>query len=229
MKPYLLTMTSYISGVQDYLDSMVNLDQSVDPLVFSYNPQVPSGQHYTVYRTDHPYRGNFMRFADFPTDLDPERMVIFTDAADVIFQAPIPPLENKIYVCPEYDTFGKHSWFHSYFEQYNFHDLDDAQIFNMGTWAMPFRKAQELVAFLYKNRDLFEMWWGADQPLYNLWLKGQLFDIHPSLMGCLYNGYWSGEIEKQDGIFYTRQGLPLSIVHANGNSKPLLGEPHDRN
>lgn len=232
-KPYLVGITSDYgingSAIAPYLQTLSNLAGSVESILISYNPQVDLNQCGWVdqiRRIDEAYPGNLLRFKDFPMDLDPERMVIFTDVGDVTFQHPIPKLEKGIYVCPEYDIWGKDNWWKDHLEAFDFHNLDGESIYNMGTWAMPTKKVYEMINFLEKNAHLFGHWQACDQPLFNLWLQNQEFTTHPSLMTCLYDGLNYGSVRREKksilGTSYlNREGYLFSIVHKNGGTKEL--------
>lgn len=227
-KPYLVGIASD-HGIDKYLQSAVNTTRSVESILVSYNPQIDfnkCGWIDQIRRINESYPGNLLRFKDFPMDLDPERMVVFTDVGDVIFQTPIPKLEKQIYVCPEYDIWGKDNWWKQHLNAFNFHNLDGESIYNMGTWAMPVSKAYEMIKFLEKNAHLFGHWQACDQILFNLWLQNQEFTTHPRLMTCLYDGLGSGNVIKEyKGVlgssYLNLDGYLYSIVHKNGNSKNL--------
>lgn len=223
-KPYLITIASNHGNVKRYLDTLANVSKQVESILVSYNPQIPieqCGNVDKVIRIDEPYPGNLYRFKDFPRDLDPERMVIFTDMSDVWFQTELPDFENDIYVCPEYDFWGKENWWKKHLDAFNFHYLDGEPIYNMGTWAMPVKKAYELMKFLEDRSILFGHWQASDQPLFNLWLQYQEFVVHENLMCCLY----TGKSVRTDGKYFWDKTTEkwISIIHANGNSKEIYG------
>lgn len=229
-KPYLVGIASNHDGVKRYLSSIHEVARDVESILISYSPQIDAndaGYVDQIRRIEEPYPGNLYRFKDFPRDLDPKRMVIFTDVGDVWFQGRLPELEHKIYVCPEYDFFGKDNWFKPHLEAFNFHYLDGEPIYNMGTWAMPVAKAYELMAFLENNSHFFGHWSACDQPLYNWWLQRQEFTTHPTLMTCLYDSLNTGFTTKSEAFlghyyYFNPEGKAFSIVHANGNTKEKL-------
>lgn len=226
-KPYLVGIASNHDGVERYLASIPNVARSVESILVSYSPQIDANKASYVdqiRRINEPWPGNLYRFKDFPMDLDPERMVIFTDVGDVWFQDNVPELKKDIYVCPEYDFFGKENWFKQHLEAFNFHYLDGEPIYNMGTWAMPVKKAYELIKFLEENSHYFGHWSACDQPLYNWWLQRQEFTTHPRLMTCLYGGLGTGHVTKSEAFlgkyyYHNEEGQPFAIVHANGSTK----------
>lgn len=223
VKPYLISLTSNVAGIENYIRTLDALADSVEPIMVSFSPQVPLSPDYRTIRVDQGYPGNLSRFKFFPfEELDSQRMVIFTDTSDVIFQCPIPELEDKIYVAPESAKFDKQSWFNQMFLRHGFTLLDDMPIYNMGTWAMPVYKAQEMLTFVLDGANLFRYEEQADQPLYNLWLKNQQFEEHPSLMSCLFNNYEQKNLIKTERGWVNKHDDLYSIVHANGNNKDLL-------
>lgn len=225
MKPYLLSLTSLVAGVENYTKTIKNLGDSVEAIMVSFAPTVPMNPAYRTINVPMAYPGNLSRFRYLPFDqLEDDRMLIFTDTSDVIFQTEIPELEQKIYVAPENDTFGEHSWFNQMFVRHNFTLLKDKPIYNMGTWAMPVFKAKEMVNFVTDGAGMFKFEEFGDQPLYNLWLQHQEFEEHPTLMSCLFNNYEKGNVLKTKEGFTNKEGDLYSIVHANGglNLKELL-------
>lgn len=230
MKPYLLSLASYTPGVERYVRSLPRLEDGVEWVNVVFNPIFAPDESITdslsqfqTIETNQAYPGNLSRFNYLPR-LDPERLWIFTDTADVVFQAPIPDLEDNIYVCPEYDTWGADNWFRRTLQPFPevAEELAGSPIYNMGTWAMKGSRALEMIRFVLGNADRLNHANWCDQPLYNLWLKGQDITIHPTLMACLYDGLSRGEIIKQAHLFVNKQGETVSIVHANGGTKSSL-------
>jgi hypothetical protein len=209
--PYLLSLASYVPGVEDYITSLPKLGNDVE----WKNVEIKD------------YPGNLYRFNFFPKDLDPYRMVIFTDTSDVIFQCPLPKLKKRIYVCPEDAKFDEHSWWNAFFQKYDFHELDGEPIYNMGGWAMPVHKALELFDFMRENVHIFAFDQCSDQPLFNMWLKTQKFEVHPTLMSCLFDNYDKGNIKRVEKGWVNKSYDLYSIVHANGNRKYLLTQPYE--
>ncbi len=230
MKPYLLSLASYTPGVERYVRSLPRLEDGVEWVNVVFNPIFAPDEsitdclsHFETIETGQPYPGNLNRFNYLPR-LDPERLWLFTDTADVVFQAPIPELQDRIYVCPEHDTWGADNWWKGVLEPFPqiATELAGLPIYNMGTWAMKGSRALEMIRFVLGNADRLNHANWCDQPLYNLWLKDQEVTVHPALMACLYDGLSRGEIIKQARLFVNNQGEAYSIIHANGNLKDKL-------
>jgi hypothetical protein len=229
MKPYLISLTSEVEGLKEnYINTLKNLEDSVEPIMVLFGDLVLEGEqclyldkvdvrhyHGTL------YPGNLSRFGYFPIDLE-DRMCIFTDSSDVIFQKPIPELEDKIYVSPEYDTWGKNNWWKQHLERFKFNNLEGEPIYCMGTWAMPFKKVIELLMFMDKNKSRFDGWEMSDQILFNWWLMNEEFEVHPTLFASLYDGYDKNHVLKTDKGFVNTKDELFCITHANGNKKELL-------
>lgn len=220
MKKYLISLSSMVDGVEYYLQSIPLLQDTAVSNMTAFKPYPPPGYVNMEY-VDRGYPGNLSRFDYFPKYMRKDDMCIFTDTSDVFFQKKIPKLENKIYVCPEYAKFDESSWFTPRHHAYNFHELDGLDIYNMGTWAMPYDKVRSLLKFMKENKQLFPGWEQSDQSLYNLWLRKQKFEIHPTLMTCLFNSYSQKKTMKTEDGWVNEDGKLFSIVHFNGNSKEL--------
>jgi len=223
MKTYLVSLTSNVPGVKEnYLDSISNLDDSVIPVMVSFKPYFKAKTiDFKVIKTGKAYPNNLKRFDYFP-EFEDDNMIIFTDTSDVIFQKPIPKLESKIYVSPELDTWGANNWWKFHLNKYNFKDLDGKPIFCMGTWAMPYSEVKSLLKFIKNNAHVFDDAFFSDQILFNWWLLGKKFEVHPTLFGTLYSSYSKGIIKLDHGIFYDNDDGVISIIHVNGNNKQLL-------
>lgn len=177
------------------------------------------------------YPGNLERFFNLPNDLPLDRMIIFTDTSDVIFQSPIPVLDKtKIYISPEFNIWGNNDWWLGNFGKLFpkvFSVLKDNQVINAGVFAMTGRKLMELVEFMRKNKKMLNEKPWADQPLFNLWLKKQKEEdiVHDDRLAvCLYEG-WSRKLTTlRNGYFVNKQKEIISIVHGNGTQKETLNK-----
>ena len=203
-KPFLVSIFSYTAGVRDYLNTLFKLGDSA--IVKMVCQDV--------------YAGNRDRWLHFPTDFKDDDMIIFTDSGDVIFQTPLPNLEQKIYACPEFDTWGLPNYWLARTTALNFHELDGEAMFNCGTWVMPYKKVKELLVFYNEHLNEFPPDIG-DTLIFDWWLKTQEYEIHPTLMTCLYNSVATKNTIKTDRGWVNPKGELFSIVHANGNSKEL--------
>lgn len=235
LKPYLISLASYSSGVRRYLDSFKHLKDSVEWISVEFDPSFivndAIADCLTSFRRGWPqcpYPGNLKRFDYIPFDrLDEDRWWIFTDTADVIFQAAVPDLDlsgKEILVSCENEVFGE-SWFFKPMIEAFKPKLDvllDRPIHCMGTWAMKGRLAKDLISFLQQRAPEFGNHPQIDQPLFNLWLMGHDFGEHPTLFATLHKNLGLGNITQgEDGRFYQKGQLAV-IVHGNGNTKELF-------
>ncbi len=227
MKPYLISLASYTEGVKRYLESLKNLENSVDWVSVEFEPYLPSLA--VFYRQPCPYPGNLYRFDYLPKNLDSNRWWIFTDTADVIFQRPVPNLDQdavEVWVAPESEIHGNNGVWRGFIERYPCaHRLLDQPIYNMGGWAMKGDKAAELVEYLKQNRAKFNCHPNSDQVLYNLWLLDQpkeIIGVHPTLLVAMYANIEKGVVRKENGLWVNERGEPYCICHFNGSTKEFL-------
>lgn len=211
IKPYLLSIYSETPGFNCFLKSMGTLKNSIS----------------TWLRIElEKYPGHIEKFRHIPfNELSEDAMIIYTDTDDVIFQKEIPELKNKIYVTPEFMNWDETSFYYPILKKNNFHKLDGLPIFNSGCWAMPVYKLKEFVDFmLSENEDVLTLRKGNgfNEPIFNLWLMNQEYEIHPTLSICLYNALGKKQVIKTDEGFKSPTMELYSIVHANGNNKDLL-------
>lgn len=233
-KPYLLSLASNSKGVSRYLDSLKNLQDSVEWISVEFDPSFiihdSIADRLSDFRRYWPgitYPGNLTRFEYVPDSLDEDRWWIFTDTSDVIFQAPIPNLDKTgqdILVSCENELFGESWFFKPMIEAFapKLDALKDRPIYCMGTWAMKGRKAKELLRYLKDRAPEFGNHPQIDQPLLNLWLMEQDFGEDISLFATLHRNYQLGRITRsEDGRFWQSGVLP-AICHGNGSSKERL-------
>lgn len=211
-RPYLISVATRVPSDVMYYGTVKNLENSVE-----FRPVVLDK-----------YPGNLERFFNIPDDLALDRMVIWTDTADVLFQCPIPKLEDKIYVTPEFGMWDQNEWFTPNLQKMFpdvLKDLGHTGIINAGTFAMPGYKLMELVEFIKKNAHRMQNATWGDQPLFNLWLKTQPLGSvisQSNFMTCLYESWKRQFTANSDGLFVNEYLEPISIVHGNGDTRPLL-------
>lgn len=233
-KPYLISLASSSSGVKRYLDSLKHLQDSVEWISVEFDPSFvihdSIADHLSSYRRrwpQCPYPGNLKRFDYFPDFLDDSRWWIFTDTADVIFQAPVPDLEAlgvEVLASCENELFADSWAFRPIIDAFRpkLDALLDKPIYCMGTWAMKGRLAKDLVAYLQRRGPEFGNHPFIDQPLFNLWLQEQDFSEHPDLFASLYKNYDLGKATRDEDGRFLMEGRLVSIAHGNGNSKSLF-------
>jgi hypothetical protein len=230
-KPYLISLSSNVEGVDRYLASLKNLEDSVELVFVNFEPYIPKRELpiSKVHRinTGWSWPGNLRRFNYIPKELmDENRWWIFTDTSDVIFQSPIPDLDKaglNILISYEGERFDE-NWVWIPILKAQSPKLDmllTRPISCMGTWAMKGYLAREMIAFLKEgSRELPHIF--NDQPIFNLWLDDKRYVEHLGLFATLYKNFYTGMITKdEDGRFWQGRVLP-AIVHGNGGSKELL-------
>ena len=227
MKTFLISITSDCEGVKEnYLDTVANIGDSAEIIMVSFLPYPPHADIHII-PVGVSYPGNLRRFDYFPKGFRDDDMIVFTDASDVIFQAPIPQLNpNVIYLANEYEKWGGDNWWTDKLKEYDFNDLDGTYIYNMGTWAMSYKNVKSLLTYISENKIRFNNWVASDQVLFNMWLAEGVTrteTISPlTPFACLYNGLKLGKFKKKKGKFYDEFDNLVPIVHANGNNKDLL-------
>lgn len=233
-KPYLLSLASNSKGVSRYLDSLKNLQDSVEWISVEFDPSFiihdSIADHLSDFRRYWPgitYPGNLARFEYVPDSLDEDRWWIFTDTSDVIFQAPIRNLDKTgqdILVSCENELFGESWFFKPMIEAFapKLDALKDRPIYCMGTWAMKGRKAKELLRYLKDRAPEFGNHPQIDQPLLNLWLMEQDFGEDMSLFATLHQNYQLGRVTKDEVGRFWQDGVLPAIIHGNGGSKENL-------
>jgi hypothetical protein len=206
-KPYLISIASWTPGVDDYVRSLLMLGDSVEWI----NVELEI------------YPGHLYRWDYIPKGLDRNRLFIFTDTADVIFQAPLPELDPKfIYVSDEGIKFKDNGFWMGVIERNpRFKSLKENQIYNVGTWAALGHIMDDWVEFVKKERGKTKNM-VIEQLLFNVWLQDKEITVHPNLFGTLYSSYSKGIIKLDHGIFYDNEHGIISIIHGNGDSKSLL-------
>jgi hypothetical protein len=228
-KPYLISLASYTIGVDRYLASLDYLGDSVELIYVDFEPRVPTHDYFEdlhdfrLYDPKKSYPGHHNRWKHIPDDLDQDRWWIFTDTQDVIFQRPIPDLDQfgaDVLVQAEGMTHAENQVWRECIEgrwpeQANLLPLP---VYNCGCWA-----ARGHLMHGYKSYIAgydAAMW---DQIPFNQWLIGKNFKDCPELSAALYLSFYSGRLSRLDGTyFWTGTGLVPSIVHGNGSSKEIL-------
>jgi hypothetical protein len=222
-------------GVEGYVASLKNLKDSVNWISVEYDPplevsEVDSLTNLIRIETHRSYSGHLQRFTDLLDKLTTMEngWYIFTDTADVRFQAPIPNLKSvdkPIIAVSEGILHKEHSWWTGMIEEYpEFRPLLDEPVHNMGVVAMRGYMFLTFLNYLRNVNSAGRYAHNCDQALYNLFLLEWKDEVayHPSLMTCLFDNWSKGNVLKKDGLFVNREGEPYSIVHANGNHKNLL-------
>jgi FkbM family methyltransferase len=211
-KPYLLSIYSYTPGVDNHNQSLGKLEGSVEQV----NVELKL------------YPGHLFRWDAIPKELDRDRVFIFTDTADVIFQKPIPALSpDYIYVANEGEIFKNNRFWRAIFRRYpQFNVLNDETIYNVGSFACSGKIMDTWVAYLQAERPKARAM-VTEQLLFNLWLRqpkniSMLREI-PDLFTSLYANMEKGiTIVNEKNQFVNKNGELYAVVHYNGNMKQLM-------
>jgi hypothetical protein len=193
---------------------MKALEDSVEPVTIWFDP----------------YPGHMHRFdVLLERALDRDRWWIFTDCVDVIFQAPVPDLDecnHDVLVCDEKQIHNNVFW-RPYIDQYPvFKRLLPFTSYNAGCQAM---KGHAFTSFI-QYMMLFREQLGPcapqflEQLIYNMWIQDHRYSIaeHPNLFTTLLLNMTQDYVEFRDGLFVNPLREVFSIVHANGISKGWL-------
>jgi hypothetical protein len=240
-KPYLISCSSYTPGLNRYLKTLENLEDSVELVMVEFEPvirdsyQIKGISQINRVKTGIRWPGMMHRLSYIPKDLDESRWWVFTDSSDVVFQGPIPllPDEEFILTSKEGETFSENGFWIPYLKRYedSFWVLNDFQVRCAGTWAMKGKYAKQYIEFIeavrerYVNAPDF-----VDQMVFNQWLSG-LWCVGPEradfelsgLFGTLYKNAYTGKIIRDvDGNFWEGGRIMPAIIHGNGCSKEFL-------
>lgn len=211
-KPFLISIYSYTPGVDRHLVSLSKLEGSVEPVKVVLDS----------------YPGHLYRWDLIPKELDRNRVFIFTDTADVIFQKPIPLLSpDHIYVANEGEIFKNNRFWRAVIRRNpQFQILDNETIYNVGTFACSGHIMDSWVSFVQSARPTVRAM-VTEQLLFNIWLRKpenypllmQIPDLFTSLYANLEKGTTTLDKNNQ---FVNKNGQLYAVVHFNGNTKELL-------
>ncbi len=240
MRPYLITSTNDIPGKDRWVASLQRtLGDSVQPAIIMWEPHFAVPGDWIVRKMPQRYPGNLARFLPLlDMDLERDRWFLFTDTADVLFQAPLPALdqgEAKVLVAGEGERHDENDFWQPHLALPLFADLAAAPIYNAGTWAAVGHLFMHFVQSLSEmQEECRRHGWPVlqiyDQLIFNKWIQANrafcaemdtLFcTLYANYTGPRFNG--RGEARLEEGRFVNRCGAPYAIVHANGSTKALL-------
>ena len=211
-KPYLISIYSYAPQINNYIKSLPKLKDSVEPVSVELKS----------------YPGHLFRWDFIPKELDRERIFIFTDSFDVIFQKPIPTLSpNYIYVTNERELFKDNSFWRRRMKRFTqFDSLYNETIYNAGTFACAGKLMDNWTNYLQSERSKFK-YASYDQLLFNLWLHKPenhiLLKELPDLFTSIYANMKKGTtILNKKNQFVNQNGELYSVVHFNGYTKNMI-------
>jgi hypothetical protein len=230
-KPYLISVASSTLGVhKNYIRTLPNLKDSVELVYVDCDPCIPDPgvleEHlkdvrYIKARVRYP--GHHHRWQLIPNDLDQDRWWIFTDNHDVIFQGPIPDLDQfgaDILVQAEGMTHEENGVWKNCLETRwpELRNLLALPVYCCGVVA-----AKGCLLHRYKNWIYGfppDVW---DQLPFNEWLIGKNYADCPELSASLYDNLYADRLCRVGGFFtWVHTGVRPAIVHGNGSSKKDL-------
>lgn len=244
-RPYLITSLNAMPGAARWVRTAQQiLGDSVQPVVIMWEPYFDVPAHFLVRKMGRPYPGHMAKLLPLlEMDLDRDRWFLFTDGADVIFQAPLPDLGaagRSVLLANEGLTHGESDFWRPHLEPPLFAGLRDTPIYNVGTWAAVGHAFVDFLRYLIAAQDLCRRHgWPLlnihEQLLYNLWVQtlqgdgGELealfCSLYANVTGRRFDGV-GGTARRAGGRFVNRRGEPYAVVHGNGSTKSLLDDLH---
>lgn len=240
MKPYVITSLNEMPGKDRWIRTLLEaLGDSVQPVVIMWQPHFDLPPRFLVRRMSGKYPGHLGKLLPLlEMDLDPDRWFIFTDGADVTFQAPLPDLDHsghRILLSNEGVRHQENDFWRPHLQLPLYADLGDKPIHNVGSWAAIGHEFLGFVRHLSATQNLCRQrgWPLADvheQLIYNRWVqanRAQCGELD-TLFCTLYANYTGprfdgrGRARRAGGKFVNSRGEPYAIVHANGSTKELL-------
>ena len=207
-KPYLIAIYSYTEGCDNYERTF---------------PKVADGVEKVDCRLNW-YPGHLYRWDKMPQHLDRNRVFIFTDSADVVFQKPFPALDpQKVYVANEGETFKESGIWRSLMRRYpEFAVLSDETDYNVGSFACGGYLMDNFIEFLQTHRKGSRRM-SLEPLLFNLWLRQpdiwpRITEI-PDLFCSVYANFKHNLASIKDGKVVNRNGEIFTVVHFNGSMK----------
>jgi hypothetical protein len=241
-KPYLITSLNEMPGKDRWIRTLQRaMGDSVQPVIIMWRPYFGAPPHWIVRQMDRPYPGHLAKLLPLlDMDLDRDRWFIFTDGADVLFQAPLPKLDaagHRILLANEGLLHGECDFWRPHLELPRFGGLRDKPVYNVGSWAAIGHLFLDFVRYLHLNtqdcrRDGSPLVDCHEQLVYNHWVQANLTDCGEveTLFCTLYANFIGphldgrGRVRRLGGRFVTSRGDPYAIVHGNGSTKALLEE-----
>jgi len=233
--PYLITSLNRMPGAERWVAGVRDiLGDSVQPVILMWEPAFPVPPGWIVRRMGCRYPGHLHKLLPIlELGLDPERWFVFTDGSDVLFQTPLPELEragHRVLLSAEGVRHADCSFWGPHLRLPWFASLADRPIYNVGSWAAV---GHAFLAFVRMLRDTADALRGRGLPLvdvheqllYNLWVQAHREECGelPGLFCTLYaNLQPDGPARLEGGRLLDPAGRPYSIVHGNGDTKPLL-------
>jgi hypothetical protein len=233
--PYLITSLNEMPGRARWVESVRRmLGDSVQPVIIMWEPAFAVPPNWIVHRMGRAYPGHLEKLLPLLTmALDPDRWFVFTDGSDVLFQRPLPDLDQAgvpILVsnegvlhrdCPFWAPHLRLPWFAG---------LEDQPIFNIGSWAaighdfLAFLRALSGAMALLRSQGL-PMVHVHEQLFYNCWIRSNRARVGemPGLFCTLYaNLSPGGAARLAGGQVVDHRGAPYAVVHGNGSTKSIL-------
>lgn len=209
-KPYLLSIYSYTPGCANYERTLPMLADSAERIDCRLQR----------------YPGHLYRWDLIPKNLDRNRVFIFTDSSDVIFQKPFPELPpDKIYVANEGETFGQNVIWRRLIRKYpQFSNTTNVTNYNVGSFACRGEIMDKFVKFLQENRNNSRRM-SLEQLWFNVWLRTPeiwpMVTEIPDLFCPVYANIKHGLATVKDNKLVNKDGNIFTVVHFNGSMKKI--------
>lgn len=239
-KPYVITSLNEMPGKDRWIRTLqCALGNSVQPVIIMWQPHFEVPPDFLVHKLDSPYPGHLEKLMPLlDMDLDRDRWFIFTDGADVLFQAPLPDVGGtgyRVLLANEGLRHADSDFWRPHLDIPLYAGLASTPVYNVGSWAAIGHEFLNFVRFLSAMRRLCqERGWPIvdvhEQLIYNTWVQAQVAKcgelenlfctLYANYTGPLFNGQGSARL--QGGRFVNRRHQPYAIVHGNGSTKGLL-------
>jgi len=234
-KIIIIGATRYVEGVERWMKTIIDTQPDyVQPVLIKYAPwpkknKIP--KEFKVYDIEgEGYPGNDKRHKDVwrvIKDYGEDKWYVWSDTIDVIFQQPLPTLDDykeyDIITAPE-KTLHKHNgYWQARMSDEEKRILADESIRNAGLFIIKGSVYLKFVKYLTEYNYIPN----DDQACYNRWLVTQkIKELITDSLHCM-GGLTGSEATFVGGKYVCKSNnKPYIIVHANGDTKPILNNTH---
>jgi hypothetical protein len=204
-RPVLLTSCCYTPGIERWIDTCrEHLLYQVDPLILMFKPHFPVPDGFAVIKMEHRYNHDCERWLPLPEILlrhGLDRWYVWTDFADVYFQAPLPSLDRpgqqvQAYVCPQDIIHRETPFWRPFLSLEGFAVLEDQPVYDLGCMAIRGRFFLDFVNYLLMYKTFLRQHpLPVEQLFFNKWLYFQKnsIEVMEGLAVALYASYSDSE------------------------------------